>query len=328
MIGNEQVDTFLARFAGRTDVHGTYSPDTGRSWQVKKPVSIAVVRRHLQGTVPLGVYPLVGERVFFSVADFDSLDTELPSRFCALAKDAGVQCYLERSKSKGFHAWWFFESRGVEARLARRAMQALLREIGAESTEVFPKQDRLLSRAQYGNFINLPLFGRHVPEGRTVFVDENMQPIENQWGVLEHVQPVTRESLVQMAGKEKSGPNGDEPGTHRPAAVPTKYDLKPCAERMLKEGVADYQRVACFRLAVQLKLAGYSYDQAIGILGTWAQRNRPPSGKSIIRESEVHAQTRSAYQGNYRGMGCEDPAVTPFCDSSCPIFKTSVGVRS
>lgn len=273
----------------------------------------------------LGVYPLVGERVFFSVADFDSLDTDMPSRFCALAKESGVQCYLERSKSKGFHAWWFFDSCGVEARLARRAMQVLLKEIGVGKTEVFPKQDRLLSRTQYGNFINLPLFGRHVPEGRTVFVDGHMQPFDDQWAVLEHVQPVTRDSLLRIAGTERTGSSGPEPDKRRPIAIRSKYDLKPCAERMLKEGVTVYQRVACFRLAVQLELGGYSYDQALGILGAWAHRNRPSGDKSIIRESEIHTQARYAYEGNYRGMGCEDPAVIPFCDPSCPLWKRVIG---
>jgi hypothetical protein len=88
---------------------------------------------------------------------------------------------------------------------------------------------------------------------------------------------------------------------------------------MLTEGVTDYQRVACFRLAVHLKLAGYAYNQVLGILGAWASRNRPNSGKSIIRDSEIHAQARCAYKRSYRGMGCEDPAVMPFCDSSCPL---------
>jgi len=65
---------------------------------------------------------------------------------------------------------------------------------------------------------------------------------------------------------------------------------------------------------------GLSYDMAVAKLCAWAGRNRPKDGKSAIRESEVRSQTRSAYRGaGYRSNGCEDPAVRPFCDPSCPV---------
>lgn len=318
-ITQQQVELFRRRFAGRADVYGTYDSESGRSWQVKKPVTIDVVSRHLAGLQPLGVYPLVGEKVFFAVVDFDSHDTGMPTAFRSLSEDAGICTYIERSKSKGYHCWWFAEDGGVEARLMRIAMQILLKQIGAPSTEVFPKQDRLLTRKQYGNFINLPLFGRHVLQGRTAFLNEHLNPFENQWAVLAGIQPASRNALLQITMKEPSHSSHTASSNHQTVSNGRKYGLKPCAERMLTEGVVDYQRVACFRLAIQLKLAGYPYDQALGILSTWARRNRPNSGKSIIRDSEIHAQVHCAYKRSYRGMGCEDPAIMPFCDSSCPL---------
>ncbi|VGO19132.1 TOTE conflict system archaeo-eukaryotic primase domain-containing protein [Pontiella sulfatireligans] len=323
----KQVELFGSRFAGRTDVYGTYDSESGRSWQVKKPVTIDVANRHLSGVQPLGVYPLVGEKVFFAVVDFDSHDKGMPTAFRSVSLDAGISTYIERSKSKGYHCWWFAEDGGVEARLMRIAMRVLLQKIGAPSTEIFPKQDRLLTRKQYGNFINLPLFGRHVLQGRTAFLNEHMKPFEDQWAVLASIQPVSRNALLHIARKEPSYSTRTASVNLRTVADGRKYGLKPCAERMLAEGVTDYQRVACFRLAVQLKLAGYAYGQALGILNAWARRNRPNSGKPIIRDSEIHAQAHCAYKGSYRGMGCEDPAVMPFCDSSCPLkVSHSVGV--
>jgi hypothetical protein len=88
---------------------------------------------------------------------------------------------------------------------------------------------------------------------------------------------------------------------------------------MLREGVRANQRVACFRLAVQLRKAGNPFDKTVAALCAWAQRNRPTDGRPIIRESEIRSQTRWAYRGGYKGCGCEDPAVMPFCDPACPI---------
>lgn len=101
---------------------------------------------------------------------------------------------------------------------------------------------------------------------------------------------------------------------------PEDHSLPPCARRMLCEGVSANQRVACFRLAVQLRKAGNPYDRTVAILRDWAQRNHPADGKGIIRDSEIRSQTRWAYRGGYKACGCEDPAVMPFCDSSCPLY--------
>ena len=89
---------------------------------------------------------------------------------------------------------------------------------------------------------------------------------------------------------------------------------------MLEEGVGQFQRVACFRLAVQLRRIGMPYDLAVSTLLAWSMKNRPRDGKRIITETEVKAQTAHAYLKEYRGYGCEEPAIAPFCDPACPIF--------
>lgn len=64
---------------------------------------------------------------------------------------------------------------GVPVAAVRRVLREALAEGGQTNVEVFPKQDRLAS-GEFGNFINLPLFDRLVPEGRTVFVDQAFTP--------------------------------------------------------------------------------------------------------------------------------------------------------
>ena len=66
-----QIMLFWELFTGRADAYGTYDPQTGRAWQVKEPVTAKVIRAHLQGQRPFGVYLLDGDRVHAIAADFD-----------------------------------------------------------------------------------------------------------------------------------------------------------------------------------------------------------------------------------------------------------------
>ena len=86
---------------------------------------------------------------------------------------------------------------------------------------------------------------------------------------------------------------------------------------MLADGVIANQRVACFRLAVNLKRVGLPFDSAVAVLRDWATRNRPAGGKRIIVEDEIIAQAACAYGKENRTCGCEDPAVKPFCRTGC-----------
>lgn len=325
MVAFKQIEDFRALFAGRTDVHGTFDPATGKAWQKKSPVTMEVVRRHLEGVAPLGIYPLVGSMTFFAAADFDDGNSAPPLAFCRHAWRMGLSCYLERSKSKGYHVWVFFAERGVKAAKARAILQQILTTIGCPNVEIFPKQDQLSGRTKFGNYINLPLFGRFAEEGRMVFVDRRLQTIKDQWDYLARVKRVPNTVLNDIAQAHERG-QGARPAPDRHVVKPTPGTrrLPPCAERMLREGVRANQRVACFRLAVQLRKAGFPYDGAIGRLSAWAQRNRPIGGKAIIRESEIRSQTRSAYRKAYCSCGCEDPAVSPFCDPSCVVRGKSM----
>jgi hypothetical protein len=88
---------------------------------------------------------------------------------------------------------------------------------------------------------------------------------------------------------------------------------------MLEEGVTENQRSSCFRLAVHLRKKGLPFDITVAALAEWARKNRPADGRRIITLTEIKAQTSSAYLKEYRGCGCEDPAVAPYCDPSCAV---------
>lgn len=319
----DKLAVFRACFSGLTDVYGTYDPRTGRARQVKAPVTDEVLLRHLKGEQPYGVYLLTGERTRAVVVDFDEEDTGPPLEFVQRARHYGLTAYLERSKSKGWHAWVFVDLPSVPAAKGRAVVKTILADIEHPHVEVFPKQDRLAGGTCYGNFINAPLFGGLVPEGRTVFVDvaRGFEPYADQWALLTSVRRVTEADLDAII---EINDLAVEDSPCRPRLSGTEggqwpIGLPPCAQRMLAQGVRENQRVACFRLAVGLKKAGLPEDVAVAGLLVWARKNRPRNGKQTITRSEIEAQTRSAYGADYRACGCEDPAVSPYCEPTCPL---------
>ena len=321
-----KIRLFRMFFTGLPNVYGTYDLVTGRARQVKRPVTDRVILAHLQGKQPYGVYLLDGDRARAVVADFDVDDLGVAREFVAGAANYGLATYIERSKSKGHHVWMFLDEAGVLAAKARAVVRHILEEAGHPSTEVFPKHDRLDSRAKYGNYIYAPLFGALVPKGRTVFLDPHrgLTPAADQWAFLERAVRVTEEQLddiIEINELDQPRSRLQEPLPRTSGETHLALGLPPCAQRMLYEGVSDYQRVSCFRLAVQLKKAGLPEDIAIAALRAWAAKNRPAEKKRVITKEEIDAQVKGAYSRDYRGCGCGDPKVAAYCDPDCPLRR-------
>ena len=105
----------------------------------------------------------------------------------------GIYPLIERSRSgRGAHLWIFFQKK-IEASLARKFGNALLRK-GAESVNLksfryydrmLPMQDHL-PQGSVGNLIALPLQGQALKEGNSAFIDENGY-IKIPRGLLENI---------------------------------------------------------------------------------------------------------------------------------------------
>lgn len=320
----EKIGLFRRCFAGLPHVYGTYGPRTGQVRQVKQPVTDSVVLAHLQGRQPYGVYLLVEDHTRAVAVDFDTPDPVPAMAFVAAAHHYGMAAYIERSKSKGHHVWVFFDDAGVLAAKARRVVRHILAEIDHPQTEVFPKHDVLNTHTTYGNFINAPLFGTLVPQGRTVFVyaHDPGKPYPDQWEFLEHVECVPEARLDEIIAVNELDRAEANPALAQPAlpeSLPTTFGLPPCAQRMLAHGVQQYQRVSCFRLAVHLKRVGLPTDLAATVLSAWTAKNRPVDDKRVITIEEIRAQVNAAYERPYRSYGCEDAFVCMFCSPTCPV---------
>ena len=228
----EKIALFRRLFRGRTDVYPVrweskttgksgYVPACANEWnagvcekprikctdcsnRLLIPLSDAVSYDHLTGAHTIGVYPLLeDDTCYFLAADFDEADWRNDARaFMRSCEELGIPAILEISRSgNGAHAWMFFASR-VAARDARRLGTAIIshtcsriRQLKLGSYDrLFPNQDTL-PKGGFGNLIALPLQKRLRESGCSVFVDTELRPYPDQWGVLASIQPMAAHDI-------------------------------------------------------------------------------------------------------------------------------------
>ena len=229
-----RADVYPRRFQNRKTQKSGYAPACKNEWvrnicqkpRIKCldcgnrqfiPVSEEVIFWHLQGTdnkgdeFVMGVYPmLLDETCYFLAADFDKSGWENDAiAFLKTCLRMNLPAVLERSRSgKGAHVWLFFEE-AIAAGLARRLGALILTDtmesnpqLGLDSYDrFFPNQDTL-PRGGFGNLIALPLQKMSRNQGNSVFIDEQLQVIDDQWTYLASIKKISRsdvEHLVEEA---------------------------------------------------------------------------------------------------------------------------------
>jgi superfamily II DNA or RNA helicase len=232
----EKVALFLRLFQGRNDVYPKlwqnqksgkkgYSPVCSNEWvrgvcekprvkcgecpnQAFPPVTADVMLNHLQGRHVIGIYPmLTDETCCFLAADFDKACwREDVLAFIETCRSIGIPYAIERSRSgDGAHVWFFFAS-PVAAATARKMGSYLITETMARRHQLsmasydrlFPNQDTL-PNGGFGNLIALPLQYHPRQEGNTVFLDDSLEPLPDQWGFLASLIPIPLEQVESIA---------------------------------------------------------------------------------------------------------------------------------
>ena len=130
-------------------------------------VTPAVLQRHFEGKELIGVYPMLSDStVSWFAVDFDGdtedgknpLDQALEQ--LSVFEDAGLFCYVERSRSgNGAHIWGFL-SEPVLADTVRKAIRPMLLR-DRYFDRMYPVQSWVTEQKPYGNLIALPFFGLH-----------------------------------------------------------------------------------------------------------------------------------------------------------------------
>ena len=151
---------FAALFVGRLDAYGTEGGGAVHVDPADVGGYVERIRRHLGGTTPTGVYPYVNGYVHWGCVDFDEGEerswVHAVNLHNALAA-FGIQGWIERSRSKGYHVWVFGEG-WVPAPTMRRALLVACQVAGAPTREVNPKSETLAD-GQLGNYVRLPYPG-------------------------------------------------------------------------------------------------------------------------------------------------------------------------
>ncbi len=162
---------------------------------------------HLQGRRVMGVYPMLANGTCWLLAiDLDGnswrADVKAIRDTCG---ELGVLPAVERSRSgEGAHVWFFF-SEPLQASLARRFGLMLLTDAMARTPtlgmvsydRLFPSQDTL-PKGGFGNLIALPLQRSARELGNTLFLDEELEPFEDQWSYLQSLPRITSTRLEEL----------------------------------------------------------------------------------------------------------------------------------
>ena len=195
----------------------------------------------MAGKQTIGVYPLLSDdRCTFLALDFDEADwREDAQAFMRSCRELGIPAALEISRSgNGAHAWIFFAG-PVPAREARQLGAALIshtcdrtRQLSLTSYDrLFPNQDTI-PKGGFGNLIALPLQKQPRESGRSVFVDEHLQPHSDQWAFLASIRPMSRRDLEDAILRASGGRHPldvaftteeeDSKPWQRPSSVPVR----------------------------------------------------------------------------------------------------------
>ncbi|SFE67184.1 hypothetical protein SAMN05518672_10925 [Chitinophaga sp. CF118] len=169
------------------------------------------IKRHLQGTQLIGLYPLLTDNTsWFIAADFDEENwTDDSRKFLALCQQKGIPAYLERSRSgNGAHVWVFFQQ-PYPAMKSRKILLSLLTEARIISTfdknssfdRLFPNQDTLSGKG-LGNLIALPFHKPAMDNGNSCFLaPETMEAYPDQWHFLTTIQKAQGSTLDNLYEK-------------------------------------------------------------------------------------------------------------------------------
>jgi hypothetical protein len=194
-------------FKGRTDAFGLCV--MGNSFVAKNPIRDSDYKMHITGDKNhrIGILPLIDGGVHWAAVDVDQENREAVERICFHLRESGIFPHIERSKSKGYHIWIFFDGL-IAANVIRCILKKILSDAGyKDQFEIFPKQDG----GEFGNYVFLPEHGESVRNERTVFLNPDFTPIPDQWKYLENVSLTKVEDMAELYRSVGEEPQDREP---------------------------------------------------------------------------------------------------------------------
>lgn len=271
-IDKDLLKRFAEVFRGRTDAWGSV-----RGLCVHQAVTLENYRKHLEGKVSLGIYPLGTDGlIYWSAIDVDKPDYTMAKRVQEAYRKCGYPAYIERSKSMHYHVWAFYT--GVPANRARAIAKQVLADCGLPvSTEIFPKQHTIRPDG-FGNYINLPYFGKGT-SGR-VFLDDDGAAV----GLKDFLPKITFiAQLPEVAEPVRLRPEREQKQQQR-----GDYDgpVPACIKTALLTSTEPGQRHATgIRIAgFYRNMKGFDRGDVLEVLFEWNKHNNPPLSVDLLED--------------------------------------------
>jgi hypothetical protein len=306
-------------FVGRDDVFAVQvrRGDSCIYRPIRRKLTDKDIVRHLRGEITIATYPRKDSRTAWLCVDIDIRDKSEVAKVLAEMKKLAITPVLEDSGNKGYHVWVFFE----EA-IPNSKARAIGRAVGC-GNEIFPRQSEIAVDG-YGSLLKLPC-GIHRATGRfCAFVNEQLQPIEDQYEYLRRIM-ATRHDGEALWQKVAPRVEADDRGISESEEIRGRHVdiamMKPCVRALMRTGVERGQRnIACHIAACECRRTGMSEGQARIIVGAFNERNRPP-----LPRREVRAIVRSAWAKGYE-YGCKDNGVLMdvvrcLGKENCPFYR-------
>jgi len=196
----------------------------GKSFVQRQDVTQKMWADHLQGLEPsLGIIPINDENnCKWGCVDIDSYAGFDHKKLINKIKHLQLPLLVFRSKSGGAHVF-LFTTVPVEAKLMRDKLLSISAVLGYGGSEVFPKQVKLKSQEDTGNFLNLPYFNGDETT-RYCFNDEGEAVNLERFYLLYDLYKRTPEQLEQLQIKRPESEFNDGP---------------PCLESMTQTDIKD-----------------------------------------------------------------------------------------
>ena len=222
-------DVFAVRWENRARGRAGYAPRCDHEWKpgiCGKPkvrcgacsnqAFVALDDRellaHLQGHQVVGIYPLLPNDTCRLLAiDLDGSSWQSDARAIReTCRSFDLEPAVERSRSgNGAHVWFFFAG-VVAASDARRLGFTILTRtmasgaaLGVESYDrLFPSQD-VLPSGGFGNLIALPFQLQARKLGNTEFLNDELDPHQDQWSYLASVPRIAPDLLGELIARSE-----------------------------------------------------------------------------------------------------------------------------
>lgn len=295
------VELFWSRFIHLDDCYPLQYKNNGGGYVlIKEKLTPKIILEHLRGNKTIGLYGSQDSTTKWICIDIDTLDEIAVREVQNHARRFNIPYLTEFSGKKGYHLWVFFDKP-----YPNKFVRALAGKF-AFNHEVFPKQDYICD-GKLGNLVKAPL-GKHQVTGNwCLFLDKDLRPEKDQYGVLAGIQTI---DPIQVL-KERFPEIWTKMCCNKPPrAVSLKETsnmkipvMKDCIHNAIMKGTDQGSRNEVGHIiASELRRLGVQQEQAEVIMASiWNPNNKPP-----LEQSEIRVIINSAYGNGEYTYGCKE----------------------